>query len=291
MPENLDDKNFVVLNLYDVVKLHKNVAYLMELNTSEFKESYLIVEELKLSILSIVFVDLSHRFYLEIQKKLFDYGLDTWILRSGAQSWKKGKLKVELTVRFYPDEFEEEIEENKAENYDKNNSEVLEEYDVLQIDQSTGKNLGLSLEFESSYMSVMSVGQLQSLIIKTVGIHNNDIKNQLFYDNYDGVECEVLRPGDQGWKKGKLKVDLPVKFYLDETQEEIEENELSNSENQGENYGDNNSEVMATEPSPLDDLRQKFHQENQYKLSGKILIYVGYFVSLHISYYAQNHEE
>ena len=34
-----------------------------------------------------------------------------------------------------------------------------------------------------------------------------------------------MRPGDQGWKKGKLKVDLPVKFYLDETQEEIEENE------------------------------------------------------------------
>ena len=65
------------------------------------------------------------------------------------------------------------------------------------------------------------------------------------------------------WKKEKLKVDLPVKFYLDETQEEIEENELSNSENQGENYGDNNSEVMATEPFPLDDLRQKFHQQNQ----------------------------
>jgi hypothetical protein len=64
-------------------------------------------------------------------------------------------------------------------------------------------------------------------------------------------------------EKGKLKVDIPVKFYLDEPQEEIEENELSNSENQGENYGDNNSEVMATEPSPLDDLRQKFHQENQ----------------------------
>ena len=184
-------------------------------------------------------------------------------MRPGAQSWKKEKLKIELTVKFYPDELEEEIEENKAENYDKNNSEVLEEYDVLQIDQSTGKNLGLSLEFESSYMSVMSVGQLQSLIIKTVGFDNNDIKNQLFYDNYDGVECEVLRPGDQGWKKGKLKVDLPVKFYLDESLEEIEKNELSNSENQGENSGDNNLEVMATEPSPLDDLREKFNQENQ----------------------------
>ena len=54
-----------------------------------------------------------------------------------------------------------------------------------------------------------------------------------------------------------------MKFYLDESLEEIEENELGDSENQGENSGDNNSEVMATEPSPLDDLRQKNHQENQ----------------------------
>ena len=89
----------------------------------------------------------------------------------------------------------------------------------------------------------------------------------------------------------EIKGRTSIKFYLNESLEEIEKNELSNSENQGENSGDNNLEVMATEPSPLDDLRQKFHQENQYKLSGKILIYVGYFVSLHISYYAQNHEE
>ena len=263
MPENLDDQKFVILNLYDVVQLDQDLCDSLQLDKNEFIYSFLIIEQLKLLIMSKVSINLSNLFSFQIQKKLFDYGLDTWILRSGAQSWKKGKLKVELTVRFYPDELEEEIEENKAENYDKNNSEVLEEYDVLQIDQSTGKNLGLSLEFESSYMSVMSVGQLQSLIIKTVGIHNNDIKNQLFYDNYNGAECEVLRPGDQGWKKGKLKVDIPVKFYLDEPQEEIEENELTNSENQEENYGDNNSEVMATEPSPLDDLRQKFHQENQ----------------------------
>ena len=263
MPENLDDQKFVILNLYDVVQLDEDPCDSLQLDQNKFRYSFLIIEQLKLLIMSKVSINLSNRFSFQIQKKLFDYGLDTRILKPGAQNWKKGKFKVELTVKFHPDELEEEIEENKAENYDKNNSEVLEEYDVLQIDQSTGKNLGLSLEFESSYMSVMSVGQLQSLIIKTVGIHNNDIKNQLFYDNYDGVECEVLRPGDQGWKKGKLKVDLPVKFYLDETQEEIEENELSNSENQGENYGDNNSEVMATEPFPLDDLRQKFHQQNQ----------------------------
>ena len=177
-------------------------------------------------------------------------------MRSGAQSWKKGKLKVELTVKFHPDELEEEIEENKAENFDNNNSEVLEEDAVLQMHESTGKNLGLNLNFEDLYMVV---GQLERSIIRVVDI-DDDIKSQLF-DN--GLECNVLRPDTQGWQGGKLKVELPIKFYLDESLEEIEENELADSENQGENSGDNNSEVMATEPSPLDDLREKFNQENQ----------------------------
>ncbi|MCL2933551.1 MAG: hypothetical protein MGG11_15255 [Trichodesmium sp. MAG_R03] len=127
---------------------------------------------------------------------------------------------------------------------------------VFQINESTGKNLGLRLNFEDLYMTV---AQLQRSIIRVVNIYDNKIKNQLFDD---GLKCEVLRPGTQGWQTGKLKVEFSVKFYLDEPQEEIEENELSNSENKGENSGNNNSEVMTTQPSPLDDLRQ-FHQENQ----------------------------
>ncbi|MCL2935630.1 MAG: hypothetical protein MGU50_03075 [Trichodesmium sp. MAG_R02] len=61
----------------------------------------------------------------------------------------------------------------------------------------------------------------------------------------------------------EIKGRTSIKFYLYESLEEIEKNELDHSENQGENSGDNNSEVIATEPSPLDDLREKFNQENQ----------------------------
>jgi hypothetical protein len=258
MPENLDDQKFVVLNLYDVVQLDQDVCEVLELKINGFVYSYLIIEQLKLSIISRVSINLERRFYVEIQKKLFNYGLDTWILKPGAQNWKKGKLKVELTVKFYPDELEEEIEENKVENSDNNNPEVLSGGEVIQIHGSTGKNLGLSLNFEDLYMAVV---QLETSIIRAADISNRkNIKSQLF-DN--GVECEVLRPGDQGWQEGKLKVEFSVKFYLDEPQEEIEENELGNSENQGENSGDNSSEIIATEPSPLDDLREKFNQENQ----------------------------
>jgi hypothetical protein len=258
MPENLDDQKFVILNLYDVVQLDEDPCDSLQLDKNEFIYSFLIIEQLKLLIMSKVSINLSNRFSFQIQKKLFDYGLDTRILKPGAQNWKKGKFKVELTVKFHPDELEEEIEENKAENFDNNNSEVLRGGEVLQIHGSTGKNLGLSLNFEDLYMAVV---QLQKSIIRVANINNRkNIKSQLF-DN--GLECNVLRPDTQGWQKGKLKVEFSVKFYLDESLEEIEENELGDSENQGENSGDNNSEVMATEPSPLDDLRQKIHQENQ----------------------------
>ncbi|MEM1172889.1 MAG: hypothetical protein AAGJ08_28410 [Cyanobacteria bacterium P01_H01_bin.35] len=64
----------------------------------------------------------------------------------------------------------------------------------------------------------------------------------------------------QSWK-------IPVKFALefspDEPESETAENESSQSENKAENSGDNNSEYLENEASPLDDLRQNFHQENQ----------------------------
>ena len=41
------------------------------------------------------------------------------------------------------------------------------------------------------------------------------------------------------------------------------ENESSPSENKAENSGDNNSEYLENEVSPLNNLRQKFNQENQ----------------------------
>jgi hypothetical protein len=108
MPENLDDQKFVVLNLYDVVQLDKDVCDALGLNRNGYVCSFLIIEQLKFLIMSKIPKNYSSSF--EIQKKLFDYGLDTWILRAGAQSWKKEKLKIELTVKFYPDELEEEIE-------------------------------------------------------------------------------------------------------------------------------------------------------------------------------------
>ncbi|MGB3514204.1 MAG: KGK domain-containing protein [Microcoleaceae cyanobacterium] len=89
-------------------------------------------------------------------------------------------------------------------------------------------------------------------------MRDDQIKNKLFYDNVDGLECEVLRLGAQSWQKGKIKVKVTVEFCPDEP----EETEESETENETEVSDNNNSENLEAEVSPLDDLLQKFSQEN-----------------------------
>ncbi|NEQ36201.1 MAG: hypothetical protein F6K40_07835 [Okeania sp. SIO3I5] len=148
-----------------------------------------------------------------------------------------------------------------AENSDNQEFIFLEGEEVVELDEQTYKYLDLSAnQFQYLYLTNY---QLISAIIRRLDIRNSEIKNQLFDDDYDGLECEVLKPGDQSWQTGKIKVELNVKFYPDEPEEETAENESSQSEKEAENSGDKNSEYLETEVSPLDDLRQKFHQENQ----------------------------
>ncbi|GGA05859.1 KGK domain-containing protein [Okeania sp. KiyG1] len=63
---------------------------------------------------------------------------------------------------------------------------------------------------------------------------------------FNGFDCKVLRLGSGGWVKGKIK--LALEFYPDEQEvSQTSEKKLSK-----------NSELE----SPLDDLRQKFNEEN-----------------------------
>ncbi|WP_242045331.1 KGK domain-containing protein [Anabaena catenula] len=57
----------------------------------------------------------------------------------------------------------------------------------------------------------------------------------------EGIDCEILNLGSQNWKKGKLRFQLSVEFY-------VEDDHTVNS---------NNDTSIMTEPdSPLDDLRR-----------------------------------
>ncbi|MEM1172888.1 MAG: KGK domain-containing protein [Cyanobacteria bacterium P01_H01_bin.35] len=147
-----------------------------------------------------------------------------------------------------------------AENSDNQKFVVLEGQEVVELDEQTYRYLGLDANnFQCLYLIS---AQLTSAIIRQISIRT-ETKDKLFYDDSDGLECEVLKPGAQSWQKGKIKVELNVKFYPNKPEKETAENESSQSGKEAENSGDNNSKYMENETSPLDDLRQKFHQENQ----------------------------
>lgn len=59
----------------------------------------------------------------------------------------------------------------------------------------------------------------------------------------EGLDCEILILGSQNWKKGKIKIDVNVEFYIEEDDIEI----ASIEKNQPE--------------SPLDDLRRMINEE------------------------------
>jgi hypothetical protein len=73
------------------------------------------------------------------------------------------------------------------------------------------------------------------------------------YENWfgQGIDCEILRVGAQGWKKGKIKLKLNVTIEFCPDEPEVEETP------------ENNESETSQPESPLDDLRrQLLNQEN-----------------------------
>ncbi|MEG4232349.1 KGK domain-containing protein [Microcoleus sp. Pol11C3] len=74
------------------------------------------------------------------------------------------------------------------------------------------------------------------------------------YENWfgEGIDCEILRVGAQGWQKGKIKLKLNVTIEFCPDEPEVEETP------------ENNESETSQPESPLDDLRrQLLNQENQ----------------------------
>ncbi|MBD1886200.1 KGK domain-containing protein [Microcoleus vaginatus] len=73
------------------------------------------------------------------------------------------------------------------------------------------------------------------------------------YENWfgEGIDCEILRVGASGWKKGKIKLKLNVTIEFCPDEPEVEETP------------ENNESETSKPESPLDDLRrQLLPQEN-----------------------------
>ncbi|MBE9122941.1 KGK domain protein [Tychonema sp. LEGE 07199] len=75
-----------------------------------------------------------------------------------------------------------------------------------------------------------------------------------FYEKWfgEGIDCEILRVGAQGWKKGKIKLKLNVTIEFCPDEPKVEETP------------ENNQLEISPPESPLDDLRrQLLNSENQ----------------------------
>jgi len=78
-------------------------------------------------------------------------------------------------------------------------------------------------------------------------------KTRYLYEKWfgEGIECEILRVGAHGWKKGKIKLKLNVTIEFCPDEPEVEDTPKNNQ-----------SETSKPE-SPLDDLRrQLLNHEN-----------------------------
>jgi hypothetical protein len=81
-----------------------------------------------------------------------------------------------------------------------------------------------------------------------------DTRQQRFlYENWfgEGIDCEILRVGANGWKKGKIKLKLNVTIEFCPDEPKVKETP------------ENNQLEISPPQSPLDDLRrQLLNQEN-----------------------------
>lgn len=119
---------------------------------------------------------------------------------------------------------------------DSNNDDVLELgdniYKVSRLKEAMTKSINASLA-RRLYDQFTSFG---------ININSSIFENWFA----QGIDCKILNLGSQSWKKGKVKFQVSIEFYIEE---DVEKTESEDSK--------------ITEPeSPLDDLRRMIKEED-----------------------------
>ena len=112
------------------------------------------------------------------------------------------------------------------------------------------------LSFATSMFKVSKlIAEVQKVwITDGLNILRNNLSNRGGISGKDdewfgqGVRCEILKPGNKSWKKGKVRINISFEFCPDEP--EIEEIIQSND-----------VEINQAE-SPLDDIRRIMNKDN-----------------------------
>lgn len=85
-------------------------------------------------------------------------------------------------------------------------------------------------------------------ILRNTLVNRGDIPSNSEEWRNQGVSCEILKPGNKSWKKGKIRINISFEFCPDEV--EIEEITQCND-----------AEINQA-ISPLDDIRQMMNQNS-----------------------------
>ena len=113
---------------------------------------------------------------------------------------------------------------------------------VLSFSNSVFKIREFITAIERAFQS-QGLDILKSMLSSRGGIPGN---NEEWYRQ--GVDCELLKPGTEGWKKGKVRIKISLELCLDEP--EISEIPSINK-----------AETNQPE-SPLDDIRRMIGQDS-----------------------------
>jgi hypothetical protein len=107
------------------------------------------------------------------------------------------------------------------------------------VDKAFGNTIGNQL---SSLLNSSQGIKISNAILAPQGV------NELYTRWFDkGINCEILKLGSESWQKGKVRIQISIEFYVEES--EIPENL------------NNDGLSMIPPESPLDDLRQMMKEE------------------------------
>ena len=147
-------------------------------------------------------------------------------------------MRIRLRQSHSPEQVQEIEAERKFKPLDdKSGSENT----VLSFSNSVFKIREFITAIERAFQS-QGLDILKSMLSSRGGIPGN---NEEWYRQ--GVDCELLKPGTEGWKKGKVRIKISLELCLDDTGSE--EESVSN-------------EPLVNQPeSPLDDIRRMINQD------------------------------
>lgn len=99
--------------------------------------------------------------------------------------------------------------------------------DVLALGNDTFKIQRFKKAVKASFDS--SVGQtfIQRLNSQNINLNMQKLHPKSIYEAWfnEGIDCEFLNLGSKAWKKGKVKINISVEFYVEEEDSEITEPE------------------------------------------------------------------